>query len=207
MRCRKCCAKVFGRQDLVIVHNVATMPFDLELTATISEISRTLPKTRFLCWVHDLAADGSAPTLFERHPGYAYVTVSAERQRRFEKLTGGSCRVVPNGIDPAELLGLSTSVGSLLRKERILDREFVLLHPTRLVRRKNIEFALYTVAALKAAGRNVCYLLTAASDPHTPGRRVCGLSSRAPHAARAGARGAVPLRFFHGDKAGPDQLI
>src|SRR5687767_13641364 len=42
--------------DVVIAHNVMTMPFDLPLTTALWTLAEELAETRFLAWLHDLAA-------------------------------------------------------------------------------------------------------------------------------------------------------
>ncbi|HEX8311392.1 MAG TPA: glycosyltransferase family 4 protein [Chthoniobacteraceae bacterium] len=170
--------EAFGRHHLVIVHNVLTTPFDLELTAAIIETAIALPQVRFLCWVHDLIGVPERELLLARQ-AFSYITVSEHRREQTERLTGFTSRVVPNGLDPTEFLGLSATVSDFVRTEGVLEREIVLLHPARIVARKNIEFALHVVAALKSAGRDVCYLLTGADDPHTAGGKAHAHSLRA----------------------------
>src|SRR6266511_5391731 len=47
---------LLGRQEIVFLHNVCTMPFDLALTETIGKLGSTLSHVRFVVWVHDIAA-------------------------------------------------------------------------------------------------------------------------------------------------------
>jgi len=179
-----------ARQDVVIMHNVATMPFRLPLTAALWELGETLTGVRFIAWVHDLAAcnpDYQLPPLdappwsfiARAHPRYDYVAVSELRRRQFEKLTGVSCRVVPNGVEPERVLGLTAPVAEFARAHRLLEREIVLLHPTRLLRRKNVELGLRVAAALKAMGRDCAYVVTGAPDPHQEASRAYGNELRA----------------------------
>jgi glycosyltransferase involved in cell wall biosynthesis len=48
----------------------------------------------------------------------------------------------------------------------LLSRDIVLIHPTRLLRRKNVEFGLEVVAELRRRGRDAVTLITGAADPH-----------------------------------------
>jgi len=164
-----------ARQDVVFMHNVATMPFHLALTEALWELGQRLTGVRFIAWVHDLAAcnpDYQIPRLdlppwsfmARAHARYSYVAVSDLRRRQFEKLTKVPCRVVPNGLDPERLLGLTAPIAELARARHLLEREIVLLHPTRLLRRKNVELGLRVAAALNAAGRNCAYVVTGAPD-------------------------------------------
>lgn len=169
---------LLAAQDLVIFHNVCTMPFHMALTGALWQLADELPDTRFICWVHDLAAvnpDYSIPRippwdfLRRAHERYEYVAISELRQRQLSELTGLSpehCRVIPNGLDPIAELGLTQNVERLARALHLLERDLVLVQPTRLLRRKNIELSLNVAARLKTAGKSVCLLITGAPDPH-----------------------------------------
>ena len=118
--------------------------------------------------------------LARAHPRVEYVAVSNLRRRQFEKLTRVPCRVIPNGLEPERLLGLTAPVAELARTYHLLEREIVLLHPTRLLKRKNVELGLRVAAALNAAGRNCAYIVTGPPDPHNAGSRLCGGVARPP---------------------------
>ena len=166
--------------DIVFAHNVCTMPFDLALTAAIWDLADTLPQTRFVGWIHDLAAvnpDYQIPNdppwdlLRRAHPRMEYVAVSELRRRQFLELSGASpddCTVVPNGIDPVQELCLTAGVKEIVRYFNLFERDLVLFHPARLLRRKNVEASLHITAALRAQGCDAALLLTGAADPHNP---------------------------------------
>lgn len=165
-------------QDTVFLHNVTTMPFHIALTAALWRVAERLRAVRFVAWIHDIAAcnpdsglsrrDEVRWTLLARaHPRYEFVAVSELRRRQWEELTGATSRVISNGLDPSRLLGLTEPVAALARQYHLLEREIVLLHPTRLLRRKNVELGLRVAAALKAAGRSCAYVVTGPPDTHT----------------------------------------
>ncbi len=166
---------MLAEMDIVMIHNVATMPFHLGLTEALWNIARRLTQVRFVAWIHDLVAcnpDYNLPDLEEwpwsalarAHKNYRYVAISNLRKRQFEELTMGRCRVIPNGVEPLRMLGLTEPVTELARAFQLTDREIVLLHPTRLLKRKNVELGLRVTAALKAAGRSCAYIVTGAPD-------------------------------------------
>ena len=166
-----------ANQDVVFLHNVTTMPFHLALTAALWRVAERLTGVRFVAWLHDIAAcnpdydaavrtEAPWPLLSRAHPRYGFVAVSELRRRQWEKLTGAECRVISNGLDPSRLLGLTEPVAALARQHHLLEREIVLLHPTRLLRRKNVELGLRVTAALTAAGRSCAYVVTGAPDTH-----------------------------------------
>lgn len=172
-----------AKMDLVFIHNVATMPFHLTLTEALWNLAKRLTGVRFIAWVHDLVAcnpDYELPSLAEwpwsalarAHEHYQYIAVSQLRRRQFAELTGGKCRVIPNGLEVGRLLGLSEPIAALAKEYQLAEREIVLLHPTRLLKRKNVELGLRVTAALKSAGRSCAYIVTGAPDAQNPASRA-----------------------------------
>lgn len=176
-------ASLFADHDIVFLHNALTMHFNLALTAALWELAQGQGGgPRFVAWIHDLAAsntDYAFPhidrepwnLLTTRHPHVEYVAVSAHRRKQFEALTGApleNCRVIPNGIDPSAHLNLSENVSKLAVDRALLEKDVVLLHPARLLKRKNIELGVRVIAELKMAGKSCCCMVTGAPDPHNP---------------------------------------
>ena len=167
-------------QDVAILHNVATMHFHLALTAALWQLADELPAVRFVCWIHDLAACNPdyAPLPLDRapwnlltqaHPRYTYIAVSELRRRQFLELTAqppARCRTIPHGVDPIRLLDLPARVAALVEKHGLLDRDVILIHPARMLRRKNIELTLDVTGALKDAGHSCATLITAPPEIH-----------------------------------------
>ena len=176
--------------DAVFVHNVLTMPFQLAATAALSAWAASRPRPRIVQWIHDLAVLNpdyafAHPDVFPwnllRQPpaGVRHVAVSGLRCRQFEELTGfAGCTVVPNGIDAAETLALTPPVAALAARSGWPGRWPVLFHPTRLLRRKNVELGIDVTAALRDAGERPLYIVTAASDPHHAPSRAYAASLR-----------------------------
>lgn len=164
--------------DIVFVHNVWTMPFHLAWSAALWQIATENPRARFIAWIHDLAArnvDYTFPQLTREpwkmlasaHPRVEYVAVSELRKSELVALTHldpTRCRVIPNGISPEEILALSPAVACFAKERRILENDLVLLQPARLVRRKNVELSLRTVAEVKQRGVRCRLLITGAPD-------------------------------------------
>jgi len=140
-----------GAYDAVIVHNVFTMPFDLEWTRELLELAKSRRDIRWINWVHDVRWT-------EEVPQAVHVAVSEHRRSEYAKITSEPIHVIPNGVDAAAVLGLTERVAAL----HLENAGLVLLHPTRFVRRKNIELGLRLLAELPDA----LYLVTAAPDPH-----------------------------------------
>ena len=169
-------------QDIVFLHNVLTMPFSPALTDALWRVMDGLPRVRFVAWVHDVAAcnpdyPGTAPVFSRAHPRCEYVAVSPLRARQFAAVTGwpaGRCAVVPNGIDPARVLGLPEKVAGFAQRHGLLGGRIVLLHPTRLVRRKNVELSIAVGREFAQLGTPATVLVTAAEDPHNESSRLLG---------------------------------
>ncbi len=169
-----------GGLDVVLVHNVFTMPFDLEWTEVLWKLAEEHPDVKWVNWVHDVAAanpaydhldwDSPAMALLKKAaPNCRHVSVSATRLETFLAVTGISaeaCTVVSNGIDPAALLGLTDRMVKVVAEHGIWNRDLVLVHPTRFLRRKNLELAVAVTSELARRGVDVLYLVSGAPDPH-----------------------------------------
>ena len=180
------CDESLATFDVVIVHNVFTMPFNLQLTASLRSMARATPHIRWINWVHDVAAINPhyahLPWEQPNHqqltlppPHCHHVAVSAVRQNDYAQATGLSLdqiQVIPNGVDTAGLLGLTNHVRLLTDHLQLWQRDIILVHPTRIVRRKNIELGLQITGALRDDKINVAYLVTGAPDPHNSDHRA-----------------------------------
>jgi glycosyltransferase involved in cell wall biosynthesis len=160
--------------DSLLVHNLLTMPFNVAASQAVAEIAEGgFP---VVAWTHDLAGhnkDYSLPrnALFEmfrsKLPHIHYVVVSAARAREFREMTGQAPdAIVPNGLDLTSVLGLTPEVSNLFDEH--WSGKPILLYPTRLLQRKNIEFALQIVAALKSREFPVQLLITGAPNHFNP---------------------------------------
>ncbi len=163
----------------VFVHNLMTMPFNPAATAALWNLASDMLNARFFNWIHDLAATNpDYPLPYSRppwdllthcHPRMLPIAVSRHRKKEADGLfglSGDGCRVVPNGIDPSEILGLTEPVAQLARDRALFERDIVFFYPARLLRRKNVEFAIEILAAIRATGQNAACLVTGAADPH-----------------------------------------
>lgn len=171
---------VLADVDVALCHNVCSLNKNLPLTAALRRLADESPPARFVIWHHDLAwvMDGyrfelhqGAPwdLLREAWPGTIQVVVSETRRRQLAALTGldaDRIRVVPNGVDLARLLKLEPATLAMARRLRLTDVQPLLLMPARIVRRKNIELGLATVAALRRMARPAGLVVTGPADPH-----------------------------------------
>ena len=168
--------------DLVFVHNLMTMHFNLAATSALATLAAEPGSgTRFVNWIHDLAALnrdlGIADKVWQHPwslltqaiPGFENIVISPKRQRQFcdlAEVKRRDCIEIPNGVEYLKLFKLTDPVHSLVRKHAIFQRDVVIIHPTRIVRRKNIECGIRVLAELKKTGRRCLYLVTGAPDPH-----------------------------------------
>ena len=173
--------------DVLVVHNALTLHKNLALTAALWRLleGRLLPRT--IGWHHDFAWDrpgyrrelhpGEPWELLRRPwPGVTPVVVSAAQRDRLARLYGlepASIHVVPPGVDPALSGGWTEPAREIVAALGLLQADAVLLLPARLTRRKNVEYALHVLAALRrASGRDVRLLVTGPPGPHNPANQA-----------------------------------
>ena len=166
--------KVF---DVLIAHNVLTMPFNLPLSAALHRIGREglIP---IISWNHD------SPYFYPDRPKYLdifpwnilkrayagihYVVISESRKAMFTDLYGGrkGLYVIPNGIDPIGFFRLDLSTVRLIQEQRLFEAEFLMVQPSRLHKRKNMELSIRVTRSLHDLGLKARLLITGAHDPH-----------------------------------------
>ena len=169
--------------ETVFAHNVLSMPFNLPLTLAVRRIAARTARDghgpRVVGWNHDspyFYADHDPVldcdpwrVLRDPDPSIRWVTISQTRATEFAGLPGGvEPEVVPNGIDPHSFLKLEPATSAVVREERLLSADVVLVQPSRLHPRKNVELSLRVLAALRGRGVDARLLITGAHDPHDP---------------------------------------
>jgi glycosyltransferase involved in cell wall biosynthesis len=168
--------------DVLIVHNIFTKHFNLALTAALFRLLDTRVIHHAVAWCHDLTWTSlhSRSKVYPRYPwnllrtyrsDLEYVTVSQERKSELIQLfrcPPDKIRVIYNGVDPTELLTLSSYGLALINQLHLWDSDLNLLMPVRVTQAKNIEFAMHVVAVLKARGIRPKLVVTGPPDPHDP---------------------------------------
>ena len=166
--------------DMLIAHNVCSLNKNLALTAALHKLHQSNQLPRLILWHHDLA--WTTPRyLPELHEGYpwnllktnwgntTHVVVSNLRQDELAglmKLHRESIHVIPNGVDMDRFYKLEALTQELLNKTHVLDVAPILLLPVRITPRKNIELALWTLAALKKDFPHAALVVTGPLGPH-----------------------------------------
>lgn len=168
--------------DVLIAHNVCSLAKNLALTAALAELYTTPNFPRLILWHHDLAwttpryrselHDGYPWELLRSQwPGAAHVVVSELRRRELAELIGVAAdeiAVVPNGVDLAAFYKFDAITVKLLARIELLKRAPIMLLPVRLTRRKNIEFALHVLAALRRRMPGAALVVTGPLGAHNP---------------------------------------
>lgn len=169
----------FRHCDIILAHNVLTMPYNLPLTCALWKLADS-ESMGIVSWGHDSPyfyanyaphLDHSPWTVLKKlHPKIHYVTISENRREQFLRLYGKAHRihVVNNGIDPASFLNLDATTVRLVEEEGLLGEDFLIFHPCRLHPRKNVELSIRVTRALRDQGVPARLLVTAALDPHEP---------------------------------------
>ena len=168
--------------DHLIIHNVFTKHFNLPLTGALHRLLDQGVIQNGIAWCHDFTWT-SPSSRSKVHPGYpwdllrtqrsdcVYVAVSKERQQTLAGLFEcpiDEIKVVYNGVDPIQTLGLSDQGMTLVNKLDLMESDINILMPVRITQAKNIEFALEVVAALKKMGLSPMLIVTGPPDPHDP---------------------------------------
>ena len=162
--------------DVLIAHNVLTMPYNLPLTVAVHRLANN-GNIKVVSWNHDSPYLYDSPPfdlkgeqwniLKEYNPKIYYITISEERKSQFQALYGTKrIDIIPDGIDLLTFLNLSPNTIEMIREKRLLEAELLMVQPCRLHPRKNIELSIQVVKALQKKGVHTRLLLTGAYDPH-----------------------------------------
>jgi glycosyltransferase involved in cell wall biosynthesis len=169
-------ACLLADRDLVIAHNVMTMPFNLPLVAALAEL-----KLPLIAWTHDVAwlneqyEDFQQPEwpyqlMGQPQRGVTYVAISHLRQRelaRTFRIPSSAIPVVPNGIEPNEFVGIRPRALQLLKAASALNADPLLLVPQRVAPAKRLELAIDAAARLRRRLPGLRMVVTGPLGPHS----------------------------------------
>lgn len=167
--------------DVCIVHNAFTMHKNLPLTVALARLAEQKEgASKWIAWCHDLAWNNPLYTddLLPRWPwtplkyplpNVTYVAISERRREEMAmlfRMNPNDIILVPNGVDPSAYIPDSPEMGSLRKQLRWDERDWVLLTPVRITRRKNIELAIDVAASMKTMGIKPLVIVTGPPGPH-----------------------------------------
>lgn len=163
--------------DVILAHNVLQMPFNLPLTLALRRLAVRGKGPVVVSWAHDSPYfQANPPDFLYHHPwtvlgslhaAIHYVTISESRKVLFQEHDKDTqWSVIPNGIDPASFLYLDPKSLRLASELYLFNRDLVVVQPSRITPRKNLELSIHIVRGLKILGYNVLFVLTGAYDPH-----------------------------------------
>lgn len=169
----------FKNFDLIIIHNVLTMHFNLPFTTALEQYIKEHPKKRFIAWCHDATFKDPLYKKKAIHkypwnviakpiPGVKYIAISRTRQKQLARLFKVNLReitVVPDGIDHRNFLDLNGDVLRVFKRFNLFNQDLVMLLPTRMVKRKNLELAIEITRELNK-GLKASLIITGPPDPH-----------------------------------------
>ena len=168
---------------VLIVHNALSLHKNLPLTAALWDLHRAATWPRLIGWHHDLAWQrgdyaselhpGEPWELLRRAwPGVVQVAVSEWQRQQLGELTQtplDSISVIPPGVEPAGFLRWGLPARELHETLGLERADLVLLFPSRVTRRKNIQQAISITAALvDLSGLDVRLIVTGPPGPHNP---------------------------------------
>lgn len=168
--------------DVLIVHNVLTMHFNLPLTAALHALLDRGRLPRLVAWNHDASWEDPLQRPHV-HPGYpwdllrrlrreiTYIVITRARQVAFAEMfrcSQNRLRVIPNGVHVRFWWNLSAEGDGLIMDLGLLDGDLFVLQPVRITQLKNIAYSLHVMAALKARGVAPRFVVTGPPDPHDP---------------------------------------
>ena len=167
--------------DVIIAHNIMTTHFNMALTAAVHQLVEEGGLRRLIIWCHDISRHVNPERDVVQRQGMpwdllrtyidtaTYVAVSSTRKRSLARILDcppERIQVIPNGVDPTQLLGLSELGKELIHEFDLFAADLIVLMPVRITKVKNLEFAMRVVHALKASGRVVRLIITGPPDPH-----------------------------------------
>lgn len=201
--------------DVVLAHNVTTLHKNLAFTAALYDLVQQ-GQIRLIAWAHDFAWQDPLYTP-DLHPGYpwdllkqpwpgtSYVAVSEHRRgmlAQLLELPPDQIAVATPGVEAVEFLGLSATVRGLAERLNLLTADPLVLLPARLTRRKNVEFALRVMAALRTRRPEAALIVTGPPGPHNPANAAY-LASLQALRADLGLTGAAHFLYELGENGEP----
>jgi len=160
--------KQLADQNVVIVHNMLTLVHNLPFVAAFKTWRHKHPKVNVIVWVHDQTYIDAGRVIWKKegvrlHPkmkkllldpieNTTYVVISETLRRLLLEvmpLSSSHTFVVPNGVMTKRFLEINPVIADFLAHSRMFQAFPVILVPSNILKRKNIEYAISVVAELK----------------------------------------------------------
>ena len=170
-------ARRLADRDVVVAHNVLTMPFNLAAAEALLALDRPL-----VAWTHDLAWTMARYAAFRRdrspwsllgkpQPGCRYVAVSTTRAGEMAAALGlprDHIEVVANGIDALDFIGVAAGTAKLAARAGMLEADPLILVPTRITPRKRLELAIEVAAVMRSKAPQLRLVVSGPLGAHSP---------------------------------------
>lgn len=165
--------------EVVIVHNIPSMPFNFPATIAINELAAE-NMSKFVFWIHDsILLREEQKQFFKtwpftelhfKHPNITYTTITEFRAQQLAKIQNeryriADVRVIPNGINVGEYERLDEKTIKLREKLGLEWSDYIILMPIRVLPRKNIELGLKIICELKKLVGEQCVRLVITGPP------------------------------------------
>lgn len=168
-------------RDLIVAHNVLTMPFNLPLACALVECR--LP---VVAWTHDLAWINPRyeayhrqgfpyELLHEAQPRTTYVAISRVRRHEIAATLGlpaASVPLIPNGVDALDFWGIGPATRALAGRGGFDGSGPIVLVPLRVTRRKRLELALEAAALVRDRHPGLRVVISGPLGPHSSDNRA-----------------------------------
>lgn len=167
---------ILSAQDQIWVHNAVTVYLNPFLTVALQGLLREVGDKRWVAFCHDLSAASryvNVPALatVPRASHSRYVVLSETRHRELASylaIPREQIEVIPPPLDVFAWLGIGDDARQVVCKTHLLNRDFSVLLPSKLLPHKRIGRAVEATAEMKGQGANPLLLVTGAPSPHEP---------------------------------------
>lgn len=167
----------------VIVHNMMTVYRNLPFTFAFKKYIAAHPEKKIIVWVHDhmyikndriiraekKTSDVEEELITTPIANVNYVVISETFRKSLVKvlpIEEKNSRVIPNGINIKSFLEIDDSIWKISRDLGLLTRFPLILAPVNLLERKNIEYSLEIVAALKKNYPEIGFIISGQTSKH-----------------------------------------
>lgn len=169
-------------QEVIIVHNMLTVKRNLPFIEAFTKFHAKHPEKKVIGYSHDhnyiLEEQFNYPEnpieleqrlLTTSLPNVQYVTISKTFARLLAQviqLPEEKIITIPNGINIMRFLEIDPIIQEFIKKYTILEKMPIIISPVNIVERKNLEYSVQVVGALKKYYPNLCYIITGQTSKH-----------------------------------------